>query len=159
MLKFKFLILFFPLLFVGCTSQESKIEDAVQEYALADFKTVLQDETASLLPDKSRLQAIYVRVMLEKSNVEVSDIQIAGDAAVATVTFSTIPEPIRFALRDIIGRTDSSRQDSFNVPNALGLVGGQMKPEKPFTETKSTVKLIKKDEWEVVAPPKAPAAK
>lgn len=109
-----------------------------------------REESASLLPERRILQAVYVRVLTEKTEIDVDDVEIAGDAATATVTVKTVAKPIRDSLREIIGRLDPAKQDAFNMPDALRMVAGQMALDEPVVSQTKKVKLRKGDDWTLV---------
>jgi hypothetical protein len=140
-----------PILFAAC-SQESKIKDAVSESTKARVEASLREESAAMLPDRKKLQSIYVRVFLEKTEIEVDQIVISGSSATAAVTVRTVAPAIRASLREIIAKIAPGRQDAFNVPNALKLVAGQMNLGETIVTEKSTVRLVNQDGWKVPAP-------
>lgn len=140
-----------PFVLFACT-QESKIKSATEEGVRAKIEAGLREESAPLLPERKILQSIYVHTFLKKTEVEIENVDISGDSAVVTVTVKTIADPIRRSLREVILKLDPSRQDAFNVSDALGLVAGQMKLDQTIVSKKSTVHLRKGDEWKVVEP-------
>lgn len=146
MKKLKYLLLVLSL--TACT-QESKIKSATEDHEKNLVEASLREESASLLPERKNLQSIYVHTFLAKTEIEFDQVEVNGDSAKADITIKTIAEPIRTALREIIGRVDSGRQDVFNVSDALKLVAGQMKLDQTIVSKKKSIVLKKSDGWKV----------
>lgn len=132
---------------VACT-QDGKVKESAETYLRDRRQSEYSAESASIPASLSHLKATYVRVLTEKTLIETDKIEISGETATVSVTVKAPSAEVRQALREIIQRLNPAKQEAFNVPDALNMIGGQIKD--PLTTDHSTLKLRKKDRWQVV---------
>ncbi len=105
----------------ACT-QESKIKKVAQAEALRRTEVSLRMEAKGLSSDLSHLQDEYVKVLMEKTEVEVDKVEVSGDHANVDLSLQKVSENIRHALLEIAMKLRPSEQNAFNMSDGLDLI-------------------------------------
>lgn len=148
-------LLIISLAFVlGCTSDQSKVQETALEGAKASFHQEVQEDISKGVTGKGNLQKTAANILTEKSEFEVQKVDIQGNSALAVVQALTVPVKARMALIEIMGKLDDKKERTFNVSDALRIILQQME----LTETRSLqvykIRLEKSGGWHVLKDPK-----
>lgn len=137
-----------PLVVLLSCTQGGKVKETAANHVREKKKTEYTAEAASIPSSLNHLKATYIRVLTEKTLIEIDDVEISGETASAVATVKFPSTAVRQSLREIIQRLNPAKQEAFNVPDALNMVGGQM--QDPLTTERASLKLKKDDGWRVV---------
>lgn len=140
------LILVFAL--VAC-SEESRVKNAALESAQGRFHKQMQEEIAASVTGKENLQKIAANILTEKTEFEVSSVEIHGERANAVVVVKTIPAKVRVALIGTMAKLDPKKEMNFNVSDALGLIAKETGAGDEREGIVMKLSLEKKDGWKV----------
>jgi len=130
-------------------SEESRVKNAALEGAQARFQKQMQDEIGASVTGKANLQKTAAKVLTEKSEFEISSIEIHGEQANVVAVVKTVPVKARVALIEIMARLDAKKEATFNVSNALGLIAKETGTGDERDVVTMNMILVKKDGWKV----------
>lgn len=141
---------FVAFLALAC-SVESKVKDAAVQAARDRLEKKVRAEAEEKIAGKAPLVKIYVRTIAQQSEFEVEETTITPPTATALVKVRSFPKPVRSALVDILARLAPSKENAFNVPDALKdtLKAMNMSPDER-TETKERIELRDQDGWQAL---------
>ena len=140
------------LVLYSCT-QESKVKsialDAAEKYFAAD----LTQESAKVIHGKETYKINYVSTIKNKTQLEVTDVHIAGDVATASVLVQTVHDPARIALMEIIEKQKNENSFVLNLSNALNLIYTQLKFKQDSFASKIYQIQLKsiQDDWKAIS--------
>jgi hypothetical protein len=135
----------------SCTSEESKIKDLAVDEAKSQLLRDLKKNANEYIDGKKILKENYYDKVIDQSEFEVMAVDKSDSAAKVRVKTSTISPKIRQALVEIIAKVPPSRENNFNVPDALSMISSQMGiPRGSLEDSERTVILEKSgDNWKV----------
>jgi len=139
-------VLSLVFLLVGCT-EESKVKNAAIEAAKERFQAQAREDIAKSVIGKENLQKTAVKVLTDKSEFNVQEVEIHGPQASVAIVVSTIPHQERETLIEIMAKLDDKKEATFNVSNALNLIRGQLQLDAKSEESIYKIKLQKQDGW------------
>lgn len=144
------LSLIWSVFVLGCTSDESRMQDRALAEAKELYRQEALDDIAKGVTGKAALQKTAAHVLTEKAKFEVQKVDVQRGAAVVVVQALTVPLKARSALIEIMGKLDPSKERNFNVSDALQMILQQME----LVETRSLlvykIKFEKSNGWQVV---------
>lgn len=147
----RFLFAFFLMgSLIACT-ETSKVKDVALVAAQDRLEKKIRKEVDEKVTGKSNLVKIYVRSILQRSDFEVDDVTLTPPSATALVRVRTVPQSVRFAMVDILARLAPSKENVFNVSDAIQETMKVMNKDlEERTESKERIELRKNDGWQAL---------
>lgn len=109
---------------ISCTSK--KKEFALDE-AKAQFRSDIEKEADDSITGHKNLKEAAINIIIESAAYEIESIDEANGEVFAVVHVKALDPKIRANLFEIINKLDEWKEKRFNIPDAIGLIGSQMK--------------------------------
>jgi hypothetical protein len=134
-----YLTFIFALSLAACTSEESKVKTAIIEGVKEHYQTQITEDIAKGVTGKENLQKTAVKTLVDRAEIDVQQMEIREQEAVAAGTLKAVSAKERQALIDIMAKLNPKKEATFNVSNALGLIRQEMKGEDETVGFKMTL--------------------
>lgn len=148
----RWMLILLPVVLVlaSCSTKESQIKKAAVEAIRSDIRTALTNQVRERVHGKDILQSNFVDQVLERTEIEVENVDSSDSAAQVKVRIKTVPAKVLDGVLEIIAGLDPSKERAFNVSDGLDLVAKKMGISPDSTQSQHRMVFLKKDKnWKV----------